>query len=227
MGRFGRRGRAGDRQPIAAGDERNAELALDPVEMLVALAVKRRQQQIVVEFELGAAFGRGRRLDDVRREAPSCRDASPIGCFGLAAAICTGHDLADRSRLRRRHERSADRGCARQAGPDAGPAFRTAPAGRGRRRRALNARCCLASSACNSASRSTLTGSGTCSAADAAGVPGRGEYLNENAWAKPTSSTRSSVARKSSSLSPGNPTMKSDDSARSGRAARSRSTVRR
>ncbi len=56
--RLGRRGRARDRQPVAAGDERHAELPLDPVEMLVALAVQRRQQQIVVEFELGAPFGR-------------------------------------------------------------------------------------------------------------------------------------------------------------------------
>ncbi len=58
MRRLGRRGRPRDRQSVAAGDERNAELALDPVEMLVALAVKRREQQIVVEFELGAPFGR-------------------------------------------------------------------------------------------------------------------------------------------------------------------------
>jgi hypothetical protein len=41
----------------------------------------------------------------------------------------------------------------------------------------------------------------------AAGVPGRGLYWNENAWAKPISSTRSSVARKSVSVSPGKPTM--------------------
>ena len=40
-----------------------------------------------------------------------------------------------------------------------------------------------------------MTGSGTWSAALAAGVPGRGEYLNEKAWAKPISRTRASVAR--------------------------------
>ena len=68
---------------------------------------------------------------------------------------------------------------------------------------ALKSRCCLASSSCNAASRSDFTASGTWSSAEAAGVPGRGEYLKENAWAKPISSTRSSVARKSCSLSPG------------------------
>src|SRR5690348_10226371 len=43
-GDFGSRGRAGNRQPVAARHQRHAELALDAVEMLVALAVKRRQQ---------------------------------------------------------------------------------------------------------------------------------------------------------------------------------------
>ena len=81
------------------------------------------------------------------------------------------------------------------------------------------------SNACKAASRSDLTSSATWSAAAAAGVPGRGEYLNENAWAKPISPTRSSVAWKSASLSPGKPTMRSVESARSGRAARSRSTA--
>ena len=63
--------------------------------------------------------------------------------------------------------------------------------------------------------------------APAAGVPGRWEYLKLNAWAKPTRRTRSIVASKSASVSPGWPTMKSDDSARSARASRSRSTRRR
>jgi len=50
----------------------------------------------------------------------------------------------------------------------------------------------------------------------APGVPGRGEYLNENAPERPTSSMRSRVATKSLSVSPGKPTMKSEVSARSG-----------
>ena len=61
----------------------------------------------------------------------------------------------------------------------------------------------------------------------AAGVPGRGEYLNENALAKPTSSTSDSVARKSSSVSPGKPTMKSDENAIAGCAARMRAIAAR
>ncbi|MNC95875.1 hypothetical protein D3C83_130930 [compost metagenome] len=61
----------------------------------------------------------------------------------------------------------------------------------------------------------------------AAGVPGRGEYLNENADAKLTSRTRSSVDSKSFSVSPGKPTMKSVESAMSGRAVRRRETMSR
>ena len=46
------------------------------------------------------------------------------------------------------------------------------------------------------------------------------EYLNEKALANSTFSIKSKVASKSSSVSPGKPTMKSDDKAMSGRAAR-------
>src|SRR5439155_23149772 len=56
-GDLGGRGGAGDRQPVAARHQRDAEVALDAVEMLVALAEERRQQQIVVEFELAAPRG--------------------------------------------------------------------------------------------------------------------------------------------------------------------------
>ena len=80
---------------------------------------------------------------------------------------------------------------------------------------------------CKASSRSAFTASGTWLFIAAAGVPGRALYLNEKAWAKPMSRTSASVASKSASLSPGKPTMKSDDSAISGRAARSRSTMRR
>ena len=92
---------------------------------------------------------------------------------------------------------------------------------------ALKASCCARISACRRASRSSLTASGTWPAAAAAGVPGRGEYLNEKACAKPTWRTSASVASKSASVSPGWPTMKSDDSARSGRVARRRDTSER
>ena len=76
------------------------------------------------------------------------------------------------------------------------------------------------------ASRSAFTRSGTCRRMPAAGVPGRLLYLKEKACAKPISRTSAMVAAKSASVSPGKPTMKSDDSAMSGRAARRSSTTR-
>src|SRR6516225_3701432 len=57
MSRLYRRGRAGDCQAVAPGDDRDAELPLNPVEVLVAFAVKQREQQVVVEFQLSAPFG--------------------------------------------------------------------------------------------------------------------------------------------------------------------------
>jgi hypothetical protein len=53
-------------------------------------------------------------------------------------------------------------------------------------------------------------------------VPGRGEYWNVYAWSNRASRTTSSVARKSSSVSPGNPTMMSVETAMPGMAARIR-----
>ena len=58
-------------------------------------------------------------------------------------------------------------------------------------------------------------------------VPGRGLYLNEKALAKPMSATSRIVSSKSSSVSPGKPTMKSPERAMSGRARRTRSIRRR
>ena len=89
---LGRRGRTGDRQAVAARDQRDAELALDAVEMLVALAVEHRQQQIVLEFELRCA----------RRRRYPPRSA--------AAALMPGAPLrstADRRASRGRDGRSA------------------------------------------------------------------------------------------------------------------------
>ena len=60
----------------------------------------------------------------------------------------------------------------------------------------MKSRCCLFNSRCKTSSRSDFTDSGTWPAADAAGVPGRREYLKENAWAKPTSSTRFECGQK-------------------------------
>ena len=152
---LGRRGRTGDRQPVAARDQRHAELALDAVEMLVALAVEHRQQQIVVEFELRAPGGADIRLDLRRRGAharcsacgaPPDRRASarprgrlsgaivPARLLGSARSIRTGTMSPIRSAPASAWT-PADRGCGRRAGRHAGPAFRTAPAAHGRRRR--------------------------------------------------------------------------------------------
>ena len=61
----------------------------------------------------------------------------------------------------------------------------------------------------------------------AAGVPGRMEYWNVNAAAKRASRTTSRVCTKSSSVSPGKPTMMSVVIAASGMAARTRSMMPR
>ena len=61
----------------------------------------------------------------------------------------------------------------------------------------------------------------------AARVPGRGEYWKVKALSNPARSTTASVAAKSSSVSPGKPTMMSVDTAISGIAARMRSSQSR
>ncbi len=130
--RLGRRGRTRDRQPVAAGDERNAELALDPVEMLVALAVQHRQQQIVVEFELGLRLLRAQAMT-VSEPSAVMRRPSPTGCFDRRPRSTPGR-CRRLARDRRSGERSADRGCGRRAGPRAAQVFRATPAARDRRR---------------------------------------------------------------------------------------------
>ena len=130
---LGRRGRAGDGEPVAARHQRHAELLLDAVEVLVALAVKQRQQQIVVEFELSAAglepAPRRRRCGAQRR---SCRHrrrrARRRGCWRCAPDRQPGTMSPMRLGRRRRRGRPADRGCGRPAGRRGGPASRTVPA---------------------------------------------------------------------------------------------------
>ena len=68
---------------------------------------------------------------------------------------------------------------------------------------------------------------GTCSSSTAAGVPGRLEYWNVNAPENRASRTTCIVSRKSSSVSPGKPTMMSVVIAASGIAARTRSMMPR
>ena len=75
--------------------------------------------------------------------------------------------------------------------------------------------------------RSATTSAGTWSAISAAGVPGRLEYWKVNAPANRACSTTRSVSAKSSSVSPGNPTMRSVVIAASGIAARTRSRMPR
>ena len=58
-------------------------------------------------------------------------------------------------------------------------------------------------------------------------MPGRMEYWKVNACAKRASRTTSRVAWKSSSVSPGKPTMMSVEMAASGMAARTRSRIPR
>src|SRR6266513_2649467 len=75
--------------------------------------------------------------------------------------------------------------------------------------------------------RSPATASGTGSLSRVAGVASRGEYLKVYASSNPTSSTSDSVSRKSSSVSPGNPTMMSVVRAMPGTALRSAATTSR
>ena len=99
------------------------------------------------------------------------------------------HDLADRHDGRSETALAADRATCQPSGPDDDPA---SP----RERRAfgptvpwLKACRCISSRSCSRASRSAFTASGTWASISAAGVPGRGLYLNEKALAKPTSAT--------------------------------------
>ena len=87
-----------------------------------------------------------------------------------------------------------------------------------RRAAGLKAACWLSIHACSRSSRSSISSADTVARMSAAGVPGRGEYLNEKAPANPILSTSARVAGKSSSVSLGNPTMKSDENAMSCRA---------
>ena len=75
--------------------------------------------------------------------------------------------------------------------------------------------------------RSWTTALGTWSAIVAAGVPARMEYWKVKALEKRDASTTRSVSAKSSSVSPGKPTMRSVVIAASGMAARTLSMMPR
>jgi hypothetical protein len=91
-GRLGRRSRTRDRHPVAAADERDAETPLDAVEVLVALAVEQRQQQIVVEFEFapGEAGRLGEGAGRDRHHAALASARAPSRLFCPAPVIRTG-----------------------------------------------------------------------------------------------------------------------------------------
>ncbi len=79
--------------------------------------------------------------------------------------------------------------------------------------------------ACTCCRRFSLTPCGVSSCSAAAGVPGRGLKMKLNELSKPTSSISFIILLKSSSVSPGKPTMKSLEKLISGRSARSLRTV--
>ena len=79
--------------------------------------------------------------------------------------------------------------------------------------------------ACSACRRRSLTSCGVSSCRLAAGVPGRGLKMKLNELSKWMSAMSFIILAKSSSVSPGKPTMKSLLMARSGRMARSLRTV--
>ena len=176
-------------------------------EMLLMRARQRRQQLVVREFQ-GDLFGVG------LAGQGSARDRSKEPAFQAVGGERLDVHRAD----------AADQGCGRfdmdrlQIGRAAddlarrrGPAFRTARPGSCRSRLGWLASCCDSSSFCSTSSRALLTLSAICFFAAAAGVPGRGLYLKEKHCAKSISRTSCKVASKSASLSPGKPTMKSEE----------------
>src|SRR5215471_17144202 len=84
MGRLGRRRRTRNRKPVAARHEQDAELPLDAIEVLIALAVKQWEQQVVVKLQL-----RARLPDlaggDVGRDRCHARAAPPSAADRLLA----------------------------------------------------------------------------------------------------------------------------------------------
>src|SRR6202030_3498238 len=176
-------------QPVAARHQRHAELTFDAVEMLVALAIEQWQQQIVVELDLAAPGGG--LADDLRRHTahaacpPSARPGSaimPARLFGSVARIMTG-TISPMRPAAASAWTLCRYGLRPTSCPGCRPGFsnstgRTCPT-----QLSLKARCCRCNRACSVASRSALTGSGSGSAAVAAGVPWRGGELNEQALA--------------------------------------------
>ena len=56
LGRTRRRDRARDREPVPTRNNQDAKLSLDPIKVLISLAVKQRKQQVIVKFQLRTVF---------------------------------------------------------------------------------------------------------------------------------------------------------------------------
>ena len=202
-GRLDRARLAGDRDQVAARREARRNLLLDQRQMLVMLAEQQSAEPVVVEAQGAGVDVRPRASGPVsgacRRGLVQASGATAIGdrhaarLWAWLAVIRTSIRSPGPAPGARRGP-PGGRACGRPAGPDAARVAPAAPAGSGRRSPAGKRGSARASSACSSARRSVLTWSSTWPRMVAAGVPGRGLYLNENAWAKPISSTSASVA---------------------------------
>src|SRR5580704_1629789 len=90
MSRLGGRGRTCNRETVAPREDRDTELPLDAIEMLIALAIEQGQEQVVVELELGPPCGKlagdGRQLT----HAVTASASEPERLLALAAVISAG-----------------------------------------------------------------------------------------------------------------------------------------
>src|SRR5260370_39339229 len=92
MGCLGGRCRARDCEAVAARDNRNTELPLDAIEMLIALAIEQGQEQVVVELELRAPFGKLAGSGGGRERGHAVRTSASEAerLLALAAVISAG-----------------------------------------------------------------------------------------------------------------------------------------
>ena len=85
LGGLGRLRRTRNGEPVAARDQRNAELLFDARQVLVVLAEQQGQQRVVVELHQGGRFGfRGLAGFHVRASA---KRAAPVGARFTVGAI--------------------------------------------------------------------------------------------------------------------------------------------
>src|SRR6185437_5659703 len=93
---IGGRFRTGDGQAVAARDDGDAELPLDAVEMLIALAEELRQQPVVVELHRHPALpgrrllARGRHRRGHAEASATALSSTPATLFWPAPTMRTG-----------------------------------------------------------------------------------------------------------------------------------------